>query len=470
MFDMFSITPCHTNAIKEPVMRSVNCPKVTTSLLQVILVLCCVVSAQRVEASGYAVFTQGASALGQANAVVAHPTGPSSLYFNPALLNDVPGRQVEFGTTAILSKRDVNLDSTGQTESASDLWNFPSSFYYTHQANQRLTAGIAITFPFGLSNEWDDDSEGRYLGTFAEMFTMNINPAVSFRVNDRLSLAFGIDLLYLDTDQRRMINQTATYLVLSNSLPLPPLEAELSDVEQKFTGDGWGHGFNLGALFKVTDRISVGAAYRSEISVDVEGQLDYNGNDPLLALAFVDGKADTEIKLPAQFVAGVATRLTDKLLVEVGLRWEDWNSTDRMTLELQQPFLGQPTVTIPRDWHSSWAYNLGGQYQANDNLAINLGYLYGENAVPDSTFEPIIPDSDVHLFTVGAERKFGAWTLAGALACEYHDSRHKRNDLGDPIGSAVASSIANQPVVVDTANGKYDSDIYLIGISLGYKF
>jgi len=30
-------------------------------------------------ASGYGIFTQGASGLGQANAVVAHTTGPSSL-------------------------------------------------------------------------------------------------------------------------------------------------------------------------------------------------------------------------------------------------------------------------------------------------------------------------------------------------------------------------------------------------------
>ena len=45
----------------------------------------------QVLASGYGVFTQGASGLSQANAVVAHTTGPSSVYFNPALINDVPG-------------------------------------------------------------------------------------------------------------------------------------------------------------------------------------------------------------------------------------------------------------------------------------------------------------------------------------------------------------------------------------------
>lgn len=441
-------------------------PAYLPHLVQTFILLVAVFCAQTAGASGYGVFTQGASGLGQGNAVVAHPTGPSSLYFNPALLNDVPGRQIEFGTTAIYSEREVTLDSSGKTENAEDIWNFPSSFYYTHQANDRVTAGFGITFPFGLSNEWDDTSEGRYLGTYAEMFTMNINPAVSFRVSERLSLAAGYDLLYLDTDQRRMINQTATYLILGSSLPLPPLAGELNDVEQTFTGDGWGHGFNLGALYKATDRVSIGAAYRSKISVDVEGSLDYSGANPQLALAFLDGRADTEVELPAQFVAGVATRVTDDLVVELGVRWEDWDSTDRMTLDLQYPFLGQPSVTVPRDWHSTWAYNVGGQYQLNETLAINFGYLFGENATPASTFEPVIPDSDVHLLTLGVDLDFGQWTVSGAIGYEYHESRNKRNDLGDPL----AGVIPGLDLPASTAAGEYDTDIYLFALSMGYRF
>jgi long-chain fatty acid transport protein len=129
--------------------------------------------------AGYGVFTQGASGLGQANAVVAHTTGPSSLYFNPALLNDVSGRQLEIGTTAILSERDIVLDSGGSE--SGDETNFPSSFYYTHQGSERISAGLGIFFPFGLSNTWDADYEGRYIGTSGEMTSFNINPVISYR-------------------------------------------------------------------------------------------------------------------------------------------------------------------------------------------------------------------------------------------------------------------------------------------------
>ncbi|MCK4536260.1 MAG: outer membrane protein transport protein [Desulfuromonadales bacterium] len=432
--------------------------------LQIFVILLPILWAQTAGASGFGVFTQGASGLGQANAVVAHPTGPSSLYFNPALLNDVPGRQIEFGTTAILSKRSVQLADSGQTESANDLWNFPANLYYTHQASEKLTAGVGITFPFGLSNKWDKDYEGRYLGTYAEMFSMNINPAVSFRVTDRLSLAIGYDLLYLDTEMQAMINQTVVGGMLPPILG-GPLAESLADVRQTFTGDGWGHGFNLGALYKLTERISLGAAYRSQIDIDIDaGNVKYSNVDPRLELLFPEGHGSSEIRLPAQFVAGIATRVTDQLIIEVGCRWEDWASSDQLKVDLQYPFLGQASQIIPRDWRSTWAWNLGGQYRLSDSLAINAGYLYAKNPVPDATLEPVIPDSDAHLFTIGADLDLGQWTVSGAFGYEYHEERDKQNDLGDPLGSLVAG------FPVNTADGEYDTDIYLFGISVGYKF
>ncbi len=189
-------------------------------------------------ASGYGVFTQGASGLGQANAVVAHPTGPSSLYFNPALINDVPGRQIEIGTTAVYSDRDIDYTGGG-SENGDSAWNFPSTFYYTHQANDKFTSGLGIFFPFGLSNEWDDGYDGRYIGTSGEMLTININPAVSYRLTDRLSLAVGLDFVYLDTEIKANINQTVAGYGAPGIIGGPFFDIT-TDVRQKFSGDGWG--------------------------------------------------------------------------------------------------------------------------------------------------------------------------------------------------------------------------------------
>jgi len=420
-------------------------------------------------ASGFGVFTQGASGLGQANAVVAHPVGPSSLYFNPALLNDIPGRQIELGTTAIQADRSIKLDSGGTADGEKN-WNFPSNAYYTHQASNKLSVGFGLFFPFGMSTEWDDDYEGRYLGTSGEITTLNINPVISYRFTEKLTVAAGFSLLYLDATLNNNINQTAAYtltdLQLSGGMggALPALTGPLPDIEQEFEGEGWGHGFNLGLIYKVTDRISIGATYRSHIDVSAEGRATFSNVNSILATGISDTNGQTDIRLPAQATAGVAFYVTPKLVIETGVRWEDWASTDELKIELNTAVLGQSASTTPRDWKSTWSYNIGGQYRVNESFALNAGYLYGENAAPDSTFEPLVPDTDAHLFTFGAELNQNSWKVIAAFGYEHHDSRNKNNSLGDSLGSALAG----QPV--STANGTYDTDIFLYGLSAIYSF
>lgn len=436
-----------------------------------LLTACCSLITATALAAGYGVFTQGASGLGQANAVVAHTTGPSSVFFNPALINDVPGTQVEVGTTAIYADREIDLEN-GDDEEADSEWNFPSTLYLTHELNEQFTAGLGVFFPFGLSNKWDEDYEGRYIGTEAELFTTNINPVVSWRVNKRVSLAAGVSAIYLDSTLKSKINQTAAYLMLQNlGAPLPPLAAPLNDIEQKFEGDDWGFGYNLGLLFKLTDTISFGAAYRSEVEFDIDGaDVKLTGVSPLLASAFPNTKGDANVDLPQQAVAAVAAQLTDNLVVEIGLRWEDWDSTDELRVDLDTPVFFQTSQTIPRDWQSTWAYNIGGQYRLTETMTLNAGYLYGQNAVPGSTFEPLIPDSDAHLFCLGTDFSLGQWVVSGSFGYEYHETRDKENNIGDSLGSAVASGVAGESVVIGTANGEYDTSIYLFALSVGYRF
>jgi long-chain fatty acid transport protein len=415
-------------------------------------------------ASGYGVFTQGAAGLGQANAVVAHPVGPSSLYFNPALLNDIPGRQIEVGTTGIYADRSIDLDSGG-SEDGENNWNFPSNFYYTHQVNEKFSTGFGLFFPFGLSTEWDDDYEGRYLGTSGDITSLNINPVVSYRLNDRLSIAGGFSLLYLDSTLKKNINQTAAYTIINNRYGgvLPPA-GQLKDIHQKFEGEGWGYGFNLGLLFKATDYISFGATYRSHIDVDVEGRATFDNVDPRIALAFRDTDGTADIRLPAQATVGIAVTPWQNLVVEVGGRWEDWSSTDELKIKLTSPVAGQTSDTIPRDWKATWSYNIGGQYQINESFNLTAGYLFGKDAVPGSTFDPLVPDTNAHLFTLGGGWTTGAWTITTALGYEHHERGKKDNSLGDPLGSMLAGT------PTDTANGTYKADIYLTSLSVAYRF
>lgn len=410
-------------------------------------------------ASGFGVFTQGATGLGQANAVVAHPAGPSSIYFNPALLQQVPGRQIEVGTTAISADRSFTSDQTGQKFSADDAWNFPSFFYYTEN-HGRLASGIGLYFPFGLTTEWPGDYEGRYIGTKGDIFSLNINPAMSYQLTDRLAIAGGLDLVYLNAELRSRINQVAAGLAVPAVLGGPVVDPSMPDVVQSFNGEGWGHGFNLGLTYELAPAVTLGLSYRSEVEIPVHGSTDFQNVDSRLTLFFPSGGGQADITLPQQLAAGLAVKINDALLVEAGFRWEDWESSDQLVITLDRPVLGQGAQVIPRDWNATTAYNLGARYSIHDNLALFGGYLYGEGAVPGATLEPLVPDSDAHLFTLGVEKQSGHWSFAGAVGYEKHEVSYKANAIGDPL--------TGDPGL--TANGKYTSNIYLVSGSIGYRF
>ncbi len=299
------------------------------------------------------------------------------------------------------------------------------------------------------------------MGTSGDITSLNINPVVSYRLNDKLSIAGGFSFLYLDSTLKKNINQTAVYKMVSGQ------DKQFKDIHQKFEGEGWGYGYNLGLLYKATDYISFGATYRSQIDVDVEGRATFDNVDPnlgLVAFAFRDTDGTADVKLPAQATVGIAVTPWQNLVVEVGGRWEDWASTDELKIKLASPVMGQTSDTIPRDWKATWSYNIGGQYQINESFNLTAGYLFGKDAVPGSTFDPLVPDTNAHLFTLGGGWTTGAWTITTAFGYEHHERGKKDNSLGDPLGSMLTGT------PTDTANGTYESDIYLSSLSVSYRF
>ncbi|MDD2580899.1 MAG: outer membrane protein transport protein, partial [Desulfuromonadaceae bacterium] len=254
--------------------------------------------------SGFGVFTQGASALGQADAVVAHNDGPSAIFFNPALLNRLPGTQVEIGTTLLFPARDFRSSADGTTASTEDTLYYPSTFYVSHTFNDKISAGLGVFSPFGLGTEWSDSWDGRYIATKSKIETFDINPVASYQLTPDLSLAAGLNVILLDATLEKKIN-------------LSPFG--LADANQKFKGDGTGVGYNLAIAYNAGHGISLGASYRSEVEVDVKGDVSFALPSQLLAGALPNSGGKTTITLPRQLLAGVAYRANDRLTVEAGL-------------------------------------------------------------------------------------------------------------------------------------------------------
>jgi len=372
--------------------------------------------------SGFAVYTQDASALGQGNAMIAHTDGPAAIFFNPALLNKLEGTQVEVGTTLIFPSRKFKSDLSGKEYETEYSVFYPSTFYLSHRFDDKVSAGLGIFSPFGLGTDWGEDWEGRYITTRSEMSTFNFNPAISYQIMSNLSVAAGVDFILMDATLENKVNL--------------------------FSGDGRGLGYNLGAVYDINEDTTLGASYRSEVNVDIAGDATF------IPAAFYT-KAETDITLPQQVHAGISYKGFEDLIIEAGVRWEGWSSYDELKLDFEQsiPIIGITTMTYEKDWRDTWTGNIGAQYQLNDSVSLRAGYLYGGNPVPDKTFEPSIPDSNTHIFTIGTGLKSHRMKIDLAYAYQMLESREKNNTIG-----------------ATTANGRYDSRIHLVGISLTYLF
>ena len=393
--------------------------------------------------SGFGIFTQGASALGQGNAVTAHVDGPSAVFFNPALLANLPGTQVEVGTTAVVPERSFTSAANGQKVKTKDKAYFPSTFYLTHRISQRFSAGLGVFNPFGLGTRWPDSWEGEFLATRSEVTTFDVNPVLCLRANDRLSLAAGLDVLYLDARLERKID--------GSPLQLPPFG-------QKFTGTGTGVGYNLGLLLHLSRSWTVGVSYRSRISVDVKGHSIFAlpgtaASSPQIRTLFPDTGASTKIKLPRQLTVGLALQATERLTLEGDVRWEQWRSFDALRIQFDQPVAGATESIQRRNWHNSLAFDIGMRYRLNSTFNLLAGYLYSDNPVPGSTFEPSIPDSNTQLVSLGTDINLAPFRLSLAYALQMQKDRRKGTNI---YGS--------------TANGLYETTIHLIAVSLGYRF
>lgn len=405
--------------------------------------LCLLTGPMPARGAGFGVFTQGAYALGQSNAATAHNDSPSAVFFNPALINDLPGMQVEIGTTLIAPRQEFTSAATGATESA-DTEFFPSTLFYTQNLSDKFSVGLGLFNPFGLGTEWPHDWEGRYLATKSELTTFNLNPVLSWRVTPNLSLAGGVAFMWLDADLQNKLNLSGF---------------GLADANQKFQGDGQGTGYNLGLSARLSDRLSLGISYRSEIDADADGTVSTQlpaGTPAMVAAAFPTAAGKTKITFPRQISAGIAFQISDKALIETGLRWEEWSSFDELRITLDRPIAGQTEKVTPRDWDDAFAVNIGGQYKFTEKYALLLGFLYENSPVPDQTFEPAIPDSESCLYSIGFAADHKKFKYAISYGLQVKADRDKRNTISAPDGS--------------TANGNYDAYLHLLGASFSYRF
>jgi long-chain fatty acid transport protein len=89
-----------------------------------------------------------------------------------------------------------------------------------------------------------------------------------------------------------------------------------------------------------------------------------------------------------------------------------------------------------------------------DDWRISGGYMYSENSVPDGNFNPLVPDSDRHIFSLGVGKKCGRFSWDAAYQLAWGPPRTVGGDVTD----------------FGAPDGKYQFLSHALTINLGYHF
>ncbi len=345
-----------------------------------------------VQAAGFALIEQSASGMGNAFAgAAATAEDASTIFFNPAGMTYIDGMQAvgalhlikpnaEFKDRGSIAGAGKPLGDEGPN--AGDL-AFVPNFYLMTELSPSIKIGVGVNAPFGLKTEYDDEWLGRFQANKSEVKTININPSIAFKVNERLSLGFGVSAMRAEATLTRSVNF-----------------GPFGEGSVKVKGDDWGYGFNLGAIYQVTSDTRVGVAYRSKVKQRLEGKAKFKAPAALPA-AFTPANGDIKagIDLPESFSVSLFSRVNSKWDVMADATLTRWSRFEELRIVRDS---GALLTLTPENWENTMRYSIGASYRYSDKLKLRVGAAYDEEAIKEEFRTARIPGNDRKWVALGA--------------------------------------------------------------------
>lgn len=378
-------------------------------------------------AAAFQLWEQNASGLGTAYAgSAAVADNASTIYFNPAGLSQLDGFQLSVGLSAVGPSYEFrNQGSSGAglgVGNGGDAggWHAIPNLYISARLTEDLSAGFGISAPFGMATEYNSNNWlGRVQAIKSEIRTINYNPALAYRLNDKVSLGFGINYQSLDAEMSSFVPTQGIYRV---------------------KGDDTAWGWNAGALFTLSPAMRVGISYRSAVDYRLEGTRSLGAG----ALP-----ASANLKVPGTTILSVWQQVSDRWEAMGDLSHTRWRSLDQLVV---QSAAGNEPEAFR--YKNSWRLAWGAAYKATDALKLKFGIAYDRTPVQDDYRSARVPDNDRLWLSLG-----GQWNTG----------RYGKFDLGYAYLYLKDSSVS-QSKLGTTLRGEYDASSHILGVQYSFGF
>ncbi|ULN66010.1 outer membrane protein transport protein [Vibrio gigantis] len=338
----------------------------------------------------------------------------AAMWTNPATMSHMGESKTTINTMAfdLEMKYQDNQDSSGDGKGHSVLPSFGA--FHAHQVTDKLHLGIALGAVGGSSLDYGSDWAGAALLEDITLTAMQVNPSLSYKLNDQWSIGAGVQLSWA------AFQQTTSMLTAKQDTD-------------------WAYGYNLGVMFTPTDKLKLGASYRSklehEFNNDVNGVINQGALNSL----------STDIALPEIIDLSASYALNSQLDLLASAQFHRWSEWDTTVLDFG--IAGSPVngVPIERDWDDVWKFAVGADYQLNSDWRLKAGFSYETSPQDDPSMQWVdLPVGEQYRYSVGASTYWDDILI---------DVFYEYADLG---------SVDMDRLMVD---GSFDGRIHFVGVS-----
>lgn len=345
-------------------------------------------------ASGFAINEQSVSNMGTAFAGRSSSADDASTVFgNPAGMARIKREQVSGGIALIHAKTDIdNASGSASGSNDGDMVPFIGApmGYYVKPLDDNWSFGLGLYVPFGLVTDYERNFQGRYHGDRSEVRVITLQPTLSYRFNEHLSIGFGPTFNRIDGELTSAVNN-----------PIPGA----GDGKVEIKGDDTALGYNLGVLFEITPQTRFGLTYHSKVDYRLKGDTTVSGPGFVIGSSAGTYDASLELTTPESVDFSVTHELNADWTLYAGSTWTRWSRLEEIRADNKGVggllASNLSSISEPQNWHDTWAHAVGAAYKLNRQWTLRAGLAVDQSPTNNTDRSPRIPTGDRTILSLG---------------------------------------------------------------------
>lgn len=332
----------------------------------------------------------GGRSLGMGGVDIGIATDASAMHSNPAGITQIKGSRIDFGQGLYFpwirfKNKENSFDSSPHgREHEPFFFYIPHWGWVNHPADSPFSWGVGLFTQGGggsrstMKNKYYP--EGKLIES--EMAFNKFTPTIAYQLTPRLSAGLALNVYYAPLTVKGLFG---------------PAYIGINDAS------AWGTGYEVGFLYRPTDKLKMGIAYTSESMLE-----DFDTDNGYIQIRTPAGEIRQrthakvkDLQTPQKIGIGISYQFTPKLLAGFDAKWYDYSHTFRkLTVEMT----GFPENNIDLRWKDSFNFAIGAEYKVTPRFALRAGYSFtSERVTPDEASFPHIPanNGNAHNLTAG---------------------------------------------------------------------